>query len=62
MNVLWICRKREPGCTNVSVQCTGSGETNYTTNNNEIIKVHKETVVTVKFYIITVQDTFDYSN
>lgn len=52
MNVLWIYRKREPGCTNVSVQCTGSGETNYTTNNNEI-KVHKETVVTVKSFNMT---------
>lgn len=62
-NVLWICRRRGPGCINVYMQCTGSGETNYTTKTNESIKVHKETIVTVKPYKMSQHHTrqaFDY--
>lgn len=38
---------------------------NYTTNNNESIKVHKETIVTVKLYKMSQHHTrqaFDYPN
>lgn len=44
---------------------SGSGETNYTTNINESIKVHKETVVTVKFCNMShhyTRQAFDYPN